>query len=107
MVKQPASRARGPDQARRPLGLSAVVRPPCRARSPTANRPWERQLEPVMLLSVVPNRSLDLTAARANGLGWRASLGFGELFPNRVETRKRACCYNPLRLALPPGGGLN
>lgn len=48
----------------------------------------------LMLLSV---EALDLNGGEA--MVWMASqLGFGSLFPNRVELWKRRC-YNPLRLA--------
>lgn len=64
------------------------------SRSPTRlNRRGLERLD-LMLLSV---EALDLNGGEAMVFMAR-QLGFGDLFPNRVELWKRRC-YNPLRLA--------
>ncbi|MCP9841093.1 DUF3038 domain-containing protein [Synechococcus sp. J7-Johnson] len=66
--------------------------PPPRPSARLSRRGLERL--DLMLLSV---EALDLNGGEA--MVWMANqLGFGSLFPNRVELWKRRC-YNPLRLA--------
>ncbi|NQV10447.1 MAG: DUF3038 domain-containing protein [Cyanobacteria bacterium] len=77
------------------LGESSLTQPPLTQR-PAGARISRRGLErlDLMLLSV---EALDLNGGEA--MVWMAAqLGFGDLFPNRVELWKRRC-YNPLRLA--------
>jgi hypothetical protein len=81
------------DQHRDPVTESPRDQP---LASPPSLRLSRRGLErlDLMLLSV---EALDLNGGEA--MVWMASqLGFGSLFPNRVELWKRRC-YNPLRLA--------
>ncbi|MCP9800965.1 DUF3038 domain-containing protein [Synechococcus sp. RedBA-s] len=76
-----------------PTAAAAVEQlPPPRPSARLSRRGLERL--DLMLLSV---EALDLNGGEA--MVWMASqLGFGSLFPNRVELWKRRC-YNPLRLA--------
>lgn len=76
-----------------PTGEAAVEQSPPPGPASRLSRRGLERLD-LMLLSV---EALDLNGGEA--MVWMASqLGFGSLFPNRVELWKRRC-YNPLRLA--------